>query len=31
LRLEQWVVGEIQNKITPSHRTSQPAESGEIL
>jgi hypothetical protein len=31
LRLEQWVVGEIQNKITPSHGTSQRAESGEIL
>jgi hypothetical protein len=31
LRLEQWVVGEIQSKITPSHGTSQPAESGEIL
>ena len=30
-RLEQWVVGEIQNKITPSHGTSQRAESGEIL
>jgi len=31
LRSEQWVVGEIQNKITPSHGTSQRAESGEIL
>ena len=33
LRLEQWVVGEIQNKLTPSHGTShwQRAESGEIL
>jgi len=31
LRLEQWVVGEIQNKITPSHGTSQRAESGEIF
>ena len=31
LPLEQWVVGEIQNKITPSHGTSHRAESGEIL
>ena len=31
LRLEQWVVGEIQNKITLSHGNSQWTETREIL